>query len=126
VDEFCFDQASNTITTSVIHAPALSGSKKISVKGLPSSCASADFKAKAKAKAQGVKSVTASLSGPRDEYGVPADGFKGAKKLAKKKGKKVKAKVKAGSLKNGFYELSFLAARKGSPDLKRTVTVQVC
>jgi hypothetical protein len=124
--EFCFPQTSSELITTVTHPPTLSGSKKITVKGLPSGCATADFKAKAKAKGKGVKSVSASLSGPRDEYGAPLDGFKSAKRLAKKQGRKVKPKVKAGGFQRGFYELDFIASRKGSPNLKRTATFQVC
>ena len=124
--EFCFPQTSSSETTTVTHAPTFSGSKKIKVTGLPAQCASSTFKAKAKAGASGVKSVAASISGPRDEFGIPASGFKPPKQLAKQKGKKVKAKVQGATLPDGYYELAFLALRKGSPNLKRTVTFQVC
>ena len=125
VDEFCFERATDTETTTVTHpTPQFSGSQKIKLKGFPSTCATATFKVKAKAKASKVKSLTASLSGPRDDLGKPLGDFDPPKKISKKKGKKVKPKVKAGELAAGFYELDFLAQRKGAPSLKRTATFE--
>jgi hypothetical protein len=126
--EFCFpiDGGTSSEETTVNHPPSLTGSKKISIKGLPAACASSTFKAKAKVKAPSVRSVTASISGPRDEFEDALDGFAPPKRVAKKKGRKVKAKVKAGTLRDGFYELTFLAQRKGKPNLKRTATFGVC
>jgi Domain of unknown function DUF11 len=124
--QFCFDNGTSTEKTTVVHGPSQSGSNKVKIRGMPADCASGTFKARAKAKPRKVRSVLATISGPRDEYGVPLNGYKGPRKLAKKKGRRVKAKVKAGNLRDGFYELIFHAQRKGKPTLKRTATFQVC
>jgi hypothetical protein len=126
--EFCFpvDGGTSSEETTVTHPPSLAGSKKIKIKGLPAACASSTFKAKAKVKAPSVRSVTASISGPRDEFDDALDGFEPPQRLGKKKGRKLKAKVKAGTLPDGYYELTFLAQRKGKPNLKRTATFGVC
>jgi hypothetical protein len=112
--------------TTVTHAPSLSGSNKIRVRGLPEGCATADFKAKAKAKAPGVRSVTATLSGPRNEFGSPLEGSGFSDRIAKKQGRRVTANVPAARLRDGFWDLTFLALRKGAPNLKRTATFQAC
>ncbi|MGH2986101.1 MAG: hypothetical protein ACRDLO_05370 [Solirubrobacterales bacterium] len=122
----CFPFFSSGEPTTVIHAPTLSGSEKIRVRGLPASCATTDFKAKAKAKAPGVRSMTATLSGPRNEFGSPLEGSGFSDRIAKKQGRRVKANVRAARLRDGFWELTFLALRKGAPNLKRTATFQAC
>jgi hypothetical protein len=108
--------------TDVIHPPTLAGSKKIKVTGLPDGCATGPFKPKAKAKGD-VRSVSASLSGPNNEYGLAEHGSKN-KDLGKEAGNKLKAKV--GNLKTGYYQITFLAQRKGASALKTFLTFQVC
>jgi hypothetical protein len=110
--------------TGVIHPPSLSGSQKFKVSGFPPGCVTDAFTARAKAKGEGVRSVSATLSGPKNEYGGPAEGASGTERIAKKPGRKVKAEI--ADLEAGFWELTFLALRKGAPNFKRTLTFQVC
>ncbi len=112
--------------TGVIHPPSLSGSQKIKVSGFPPGCVTDPFTAKARAKGEGVRSVSATLSGPKNEYGGPAEGASGSgsERIAKKPGRKVKTEI--ADLEAGLWELTFLALRKGAPNFKRTLTFQVC
>ena len=122
----CFPFFTDGERTTVTHPPTLSGSEKIRVTGLPPGCATSAFTAKAKAKAKGVRSMTATLSGPRNEFGGHVDGDSFSGRIARKAGSRLKAKVPAETLDDGFYKLTFLALRKGVPNLKTAATFQVC
>ncbi len=112
--------------TQVIYPPAISGSGKIRLKGVPQGCATDDFKVKARARAGDIGRFTAILAGPRDEWGARLDdGF--SKKIAHSEGSShLKAKVRASKLDAGFYDLGFAAIGKGHPTLKSKVNFQVC
>jgi hypothetical protein len=110
--------------TVVIHPATLIGSEKIRIRGYPADgCVTGAFTAKAKAKDPKVRSVSASIAGPKNEYGIRS-GPSSNEQLGKKPGQKFNAKI--GGLDPGFYSLTFLALRKGGPSLTRILKFQVC
>ena len=124
LDGQSIEETVNPITR-VIYPPDVSGSGKLRLKGLPPGCASEDLKLKARAKGD-IGHFTATLAGPRDEWGARyADSF--GKTIARAKGKShLKAKIPASRLTPGFYLITFQAVSKGHPTLAKKVNLQVC
>ena len=121
----CFPGPSSVVRTLTIRPPELTGSNKLTYIGLPEGCASADFALKAKARGAGVRNVSATLSGPRNEYGV-FDAEELFSRKAKRDGRKLKLNVPASSMEPGYYKFTLLALRGGAPKLKGIATFQVC
>ncbi len=111
--------------TQVDYPTEFSGSNKIKLTGVPTTCTNSAFKAKAKVKAKKVTRTYAYLKGPKSEFGTPLPVSGESGRIAKAKGRKVKAKIPADTLDPGFYELRIAAKRKGG-QLKRSATFQVC
>lgn len=123
---FCYPIFTDFESTSVTVPPSISGSPKIVITGLPASCASSDFKLKAKAKPRSVRNMVVSLSGPRNENGGLIDGvISTSGRIGKEKGRKIKVPIDAASMDAGFYKLTFLALKKGGK-LKTKVNFEVC
>jgi hypothetical protein len=112
--------------THVIYPPDVSGSAKLVVKGLPTGCASDDLTLKAHAPGD-IGRFTATLAGPRDEWGANyPDTF--GKTIARATGKsKLKAEIPVSELTpQGFYLITFQAVSKGHPTLARKISLQIC
>jgi Domain of unknown function DUF11 len=93
-----------------------SGSKKVSIKGLPPDCAAADFTVQVKAKGKDVEKITAQLRGK----GV-------SETLGKAKGNKLSTTVEVAGLESGeVYELTVAAKRQGGKSLKATAGFERC
>jgi hypothetical protein len=93
-----------------------SGSKKISIKGLPAGCAADDFTVKAKAKGKDVEQITAQLRG----QGVHET-------LGKSDGNRLTATVEVAALESGeVYDLTVTAKPQGGKTLKATAGFERC
>lgn len=112
--------------TQVNYPTVFKGSNKIKLTGVPETCTTSDFKAKAKVKANKVRRTYAYLNGPQSEFGGPLPGGGVEGRIGKARKAKLKVKVHAATLDPGFYELKFAAKRKGGSQLKRSATFQVC
>jgi hypothetical protein len=118
-------ETANAITN-VIYPPDVSGSAKLVLKGLPPGCASDDLTLKAHAPGD-IGRFTATIAGPRDEWGANyPDTF--GKTIARAKGKsKLKVEIPVSKLTpRGFYLITFQAVSKGHPTLAKKVNLQVC
>ena len=124
--DFTTELGTSVETTQVNYPPELSGSKKISIKGLPPGCADASFKVKAKAKAKRVSRMYGYLSGPTTEFGTTLPTGQVHGRIAKSTGSKLKLKLKADKLDPGFYELKLTAKPKHGKTLTRKASFQVC
>ena len=112
-------------TAHVIIPPVISGSSKIKVNGLPSSCTSSKFTAKAKAKGA-ITRFYAYLSGPRNEFGTSLPSGSNSKRIKKGTKKKLAVPIKADTLSPGFYELKLTAKPKQGKAATTFVQFQVC
>ncbi|HEX6115600.1 MAG TPA: hypothetical protein VFY99_00775 [Solirubrobacterales bacterium] len=115
---------SDTARVRAIYPPRVEGSSKIKVRGLPGGCADGDLDLVAKAK--GAKKVTASLSGPKDEWGNYLDGSSFSRKIAAEKDDRLKVEVPIGKERAGFYLLRFAARYENKPKQKTEITLQRC
>jgi hypothetical protein len=121
-----FPGPSHSETTSVIYPPEITGSKKLRLRGLPEGCVPGDLELTARTSVE-VRKLTASISFPHTEWGGRPDGSYRAGKIDQTEGNRLEVKIADGRLSEGnFYELKFVATRKGAPKLKRTVEFQVC
>jgi hypothetical protein len=94
----------------------LTGSKKITIQGLPEGCATSDFSFTAKAKPKGVKRITAELRGS----GLDKD-------LGKSKGRRVSGTVEVAELVPGrSYEIVVTAAPREGKTLKAAASFERC
>jgi hypothetical protein len=110
--------------TFVIHPPAVSGSRKLHFSGVPTPCADRDFVLRVKASGHGVRRMTASLSGPRDEFGHIVGDLDFNTPTSR--GSKLKVRLDAEHFDPGYYRLTALALRGGKPKLKGSTTFLVC
>jgi hypothetical protein len=110
--------------TFVIHPPEVSGSPKLHFSGVPTPCADRDFALKVKASGRGVRRMTASLSGPRDEFGHIVGDLDFV--TPKSRSNKLIVKLAAGHFDPGYYRLTALALRGPKPKLKGSTTFLVC
>ena len=111
-------------TTFVLHPPEVSGSPKLRFSGVPTPCADRDFALKVKASGRGVRKMTASLSGPRDEFGHIVGDLDFL--TPKSRSNKLTVKLAAGHFDPGYYRLTALALRGPKPKLKGSTTFLVC
>ena len=111
-------------TTFVLHPPEVSGSPKLHFSGAPTPCADRDFALKVKASGRGVRKMTASLSGPRDEFGHIVGDLDFI--TPKSRSNKLTVKLAAGHFDPGYYRLTALALRGPKPKLKGSTTFLVC
>jgi hypothetical protein len=111
-------------STFVVHPPEVTGSPKLEFSGVPTPCADRDFVVKVKARGHGVRRMTASLSGPRDEFGHIAGDLDF--NPPKSHGAKLKVKLDAEHFDPGYYRLTALALRGPKPKLKGSTTFLVC
>jgi hypothetical protein len=112
--------------TEVIYPPDVSGADKLVLKGLPPGCASEDLTLKARAPGD-IGRFTATLAGPRDEWGANyPDTF--GKTIARASGKsKLKVEIPVSKLEpRGFYLITLQAVSKGHPTLAKKVSLQIC
>jgi hypothetical protein len=108
------DAAMDRLT--VIVPPAISGSPKVRLKGLPAGCVAGDVVIKAKARAQNVKEIKAKLIGRRL-----------SERLGRASGRKLTFTLPGSKLEQArFYELNVNVTRRGGPGLKRSVELQAC
>jgi hypothetical protein len=99
------------VSTSIV-----TGSKKISIQGLPEGCATDDFTVTAKARGKGVNRVTAELRG---------GGIR--ERLAQSKGKRVSATVEVAGLRSGEnYVITVKANLEAGKTLKATASFERC
>ncbi len=121
-DEDASDNEAVVRTTASV-PPAVSGSKKIKLSGLPSGCAAGDFTLGATTKVKGVKKMRASLYMGFNEEGESQEWQKTVL------GSHLHAKVPASRLPpelGVFYKLKVKAKRGGAKPLTVTITIQPC
>lgn len=108
------DQASER--TTVIVPPAISGSRKVKLRGLPDGCVAGDLVLQAKVKGSDVKGIKAKLIGRNL-----------SERLGRSNGNKLTFTLPGSELEQArFYDLNVNVTRKGAPGLKRTVELQAC
>jgi hypothetical protein len=126
ISDYSDDTLSNDHSALRINASslALSGSKKLKLKGLPDGCASGDFTLKAVANVTGVWKIVAKLSLGFDQDGIGQTWQKAAN------GKHLRAKVPISRIfepqLGKVYKLKIKAKRRGGGGLKRTVEFELC
>jgi hypothetical protein len=109
--------------TSVVYPPELSGSKKIKLRGVPEDCETGDFTIRARVKATDVRRLIGKLRGPYEEGW---SGHAGGSQRELARSNRLAFEISAETMRDGFYELQFVARRKGAPQLKREVKFQLC
>jgi hypothetical protein len=120
-DNFNNNTAADRITVNA--PPAVTGSKKIKLKGLPKGCASGDFTLVASSNAKGVKKMRVSLFLGFDEEGVGGEFQKTVR------GKRIAAKVPVSRIAfqlGKTYTLKIKAKRGSAGALKKTVSFEIC
>jgi hypothetical protein len=120
------DDNSNNVATDRITAnapPAISGSKAIKLRGLPSGCVPGDFTLRASTKAPGVKKMSASMDLGFDQEGVGHSIFKvvrGTKLVVKIPGSRFEAEL------GKTYTLHIKAKRGGGRKLETVIVLKPC